>query len=280
MPSSVWIALLLIVASTSILVRVLRKPARRPEAADEGGGVFSPPGAPAAPAAMEVTEMFTRGFLRIDDHGDVREETVPESPLGHGEFPMGMWVAPDGTVFVVGKQYTGGSLPDDGVVWRRAPDGTWSTVFRVRARVFGWVTGRSTDEVVVGGIGGIFCFDGAQWTEHALPYPMMWKAWLDFGGDDERDEDEPDGDGEVVAQAFDDSVAVVVERGQPRPCPPRPVPDFDRCAAAHDGVRYRVYDRSVEMGKRTLSPAEEAEIRAEMAQVQQILAARQGAGKR
>lgn len=85
-----------------------------------------------------------------------------------------------------------------------------------------------------------------------------------------------DPDGELVAQAFDDSIAVVVERGETKPCPPREVPDFDRCSAAVDGVRYRVFDRSVEAGKRILSPAEEIEIRAEMAQVQQILKAREG----
>ncbi len=276
MPSSVWIALLLVVASTWILVRVLRRSAVRTSAA-AGGGIYSPPAtASTEPAGgMEVTEMDTRGFLRIDDGGDVREEPLPESPLGEGEFPMAVWAAPDHTVYVVGKQYTGGSLPDDGVAWRRAPDGAWSTVFRVPGRVFGWVTGRSADEVVIGGIGGIFCFDGVDWREVPLPYPMMWQAWLDFGDDEEADEDE-DPDGELVAQAFDDSIAVVVERGETKPCPPRDVPDFDRCSAAVDGVRYRVYDRSVEAGKRTLSPAEEIEIRAEMAQVQQILKAREG----
>lgn len=278
MPSSVWVALLLVVASTWILVRVLRKPAAR-TSGPATGGLYSPPAAAATKPAegMEVTEMDTRGFLRITDDGGVREEPLPDSPLGQGEFPMAVWVAPDHTVYVVGKEYTGGSLPDNGVAWRRAPDGAWSTVFRVPGRVFGWVTGRSADEVVIGGIGGIFCFDGVAWREVQLPYPMMWKAWLDFGDDEEGDEDE---DGEIVAQAFDDSVAVVVERGETKPCPPRPEPDFDRCSAAVDGVRYRVHDRSVEVGKRTLSPAEEAEIRGEMVQVQQILKSREAAGKR
>ncbi len=269
MPTSVWIALLLAVAAAWILVRAIRRPASR-TVAPTTDGVYSPAPAPAAPAGgMEVTTMDTRGFLRIAG----REEPLPASPLGEGEFPMAVWAAPDHTVYVVGKQYTGGSLPDDGVAWRRAPDGTWSTVLRVPGRVFGWVTGRSSDEVVIGGIGGIFCFDGAEWREVPLPYPMMWKAWLDFGDEEEADEDE-DPEGEIVAQAFDDSVAVRVERGETTPGPPRPLPEFDRTLAVVDGVDYRVYDRSVEVGKRTLSPAEEAEIRAEMAQVQQALKGR------
>src|SRR5882724_1355812 len=70
----------------------------------------SPPKAVAPPqpsAGDEVTEMDVRGFLRIEDTHGKREEALPESPLHHGEFPEGCYAAADGTVYAVGKQYTG-----------------------------------------------------------------------------------------------------------------------------------------------------------------------------
>lgn len=269
MPTSVWIALLFILGATWILLRVLRKPAPPPAPARRPGApVYAPPGAATPkPAGMVVTQMSTHGFLRIDDAAGTREEPLPASPLGEGEFPTAVWAAPDHTVFAVGKQYTGQPGPDDGVVWRRDPDGTWSTAFRLQGRTFHSVAGRASTDVIVGAIGGIALFDGSAWRVELLPaYSMMWNVWQD--GDD------------LVAQAFDDSAAVLVAGGVTRPCPPRPRPDRDRYEWTVDGARYRVFDRSEEVGPRVLDPREETELRAEMAQVQQILAAREAAARR
>lgn len=215
-----------------------------------------------APRPMVVQTMATRGYFARADGSGEREEPLPESPLGHGEFPMGLWVAPDHTVFVVGKLYTGRPGPDEGVVWRRAPDGTWSFALRLPTRVIGAVTGRSAHEVVAGTMGGIVCFDGQDWHEHALPYAMMWKVWSE--GD------------ELVAQAFDGSVTYTVRSGLPSMAPARREVRTDRYSFVRDGVTYRIFDRSTPTGERTLDPHEEAQIRRELAMVEAALARGEG----
>ena len=266
MPSSVWIALFLILGSTWLVVRALRRPARRVRGGGDGGA-YAPSAEESEEApvrGMVVMEMRTHGFLRISDADGTREEPLPDSPLAAGEFPMGLWVAPDHTVFAVGKQYTGQPGPDDGAVWRREPDGRWSTTHRTRGRVFGAIAGRSSDDVVVGGIGGIACFDGQAWRETKLPYPMMWKVW--------READE------IVAQAWDGSAAFTVRGGVVTGCAPRGVPEFDRYTCTVEGTQYFVFDRSEEVGERSLSASEEREIRGEMAEVQRIVAASERRG--
>jgi hypothetical protein len=71
-----------------------------------------PPGAYAVSSA---------GFLRITKGDKSIVEGLPPSPRGAGEFPMGCWAAPDGSVYVVGKQYTGVPGPDDGAVYTSDP---------------------------------------------------------------------------------------------------------------------------------------------------------------
>lgn len=265
MLSSEWIALLFILGATWVLIRALRRKApaeqsKGPQQRAPGSPVYAPPVAatPVPVTGMRVMQMRTHGFLAIEGPDGRREEALPGSPLGAGEFPMGLWVAPDHTVFAVGKQYTGQPGPDDGVVWRRDPDGTWTTAHRLRGRVFGAVAGTGTDDVVVGTMGGIVWFDGSRWRETTLPYAMMWKVWL--------------ADGEVVAQAFDGSVAFTVTRGVATARVPAREPDGDRYTRLVDGTTYRVFDRSEEVGERTLEPAEEREIRGELQELGQILA--------
>jgi len=216
-------------------------------------------GSPAAKTApMVVTEMRSRGYFSIEDASGKREEPLPESPLGHGEFPMGLWVSPAHTVHVVGKLYTGRPGPDDGVVWKRTRDGTWSIALRLPSSVIGHVTGRSDDEVVGGRMGGIVCFDGQTWHEQALPYSMMWKVWSEG----------PD----LVAQAFDGSATYTVSMGLTSMTAPRTEPRVDRYSFERDGIVYRIFDRSTPVGERTLDPREEAEIKRELAQVQKLWA--------
>ncbi len=231
-------------------------PARVP-----AGRPASPAGrsAPMASAPMVVTEMKTRGFFSIEDASGKREEPLPASPLGPwGEFPMGIWVSPEHTVYVVGKLYTGRPGPDDGVVWKRTRDGSWSIALRLPASVIGHVTGRSDTEVVGGRMGGIVCFDGQAWHEQALPYSMMWKVWND-GAD-------------LIAQAFDGSATYTVSMGLTSLAASRTEPRVDRYSFERDGIVYRVFDRSTPVGERALDPREEAEIKRELAQVQKLWA--------
>jgi hypothetical protein len=266
MPTSLWIALALIVASTWLVARVFRRPAaaREPPAApprSAGTSAYAPPSKappPQPPTGMRVMSMTCHGFLAIEDATGRREEPLPASPLGEGEFPMGLWVAPDHTVFAVGKQYTGRPGPDDGAVWRRDPDGTWTIAYRLPGRVLGAVTGTASDDVVVATMGGVVWWNGTTWRDTTLPYPMMWKVWRD--------------DGQIVAQAFDASVAFTFSRGVATARTPTREPDRDRYTHAVDGTTYRIFDRSEEVGERTLDPAEELEIRGELAQLQQLLA--------
>lgn len=229
--------------------------AKPPEPAPEPRVAPRPAPRPAAAAApMVVTEMDTRGFFSIEDAAGKREEPLPESPLGHGEFPMGLWVSPAHTVFVVGKLYTGRPGPDDGVVWKRTRDGTWSIALRLPSSVIGHVTGRSDDEVVGGRMGGIVCFDGQAWHPQALPYSMMWKVWSEG----------PD----LVAQAFDESATYTVSMGLTSMTTQRTEPRVDRYSFERDGIVYRIFDRSTPRGQRTLDPREQAQIERELAFVQ------------
>jgi hypothetical protein len=256
-------AVIALVAIVGVLVAGVGKPAPAPPA---------PAPTPArdarAQAPMVVTEMATRGFFAIEDASGRREEPLPDSPLGSGEFPMGLWVAPDHTVFVVGKLYTGRPGPDDGAVWRRSREGAWSLALRLPGRVIGHVCGRTQDEVVVGLMGGIATWDGTTWSEHALPYAMMWKVWSSI--------DASSREGELVAQAFDGSVAYVVSGGIPTMTSRRDEPRTDRYSFVRDGITYRVFDRSTPLGERALPPHEEAQIRRELAQVQAALARGEG----
>jgi len=139
---------------------------------------------------------------------------------------------------------------------------------RLPGRGVGNVSGRSENEVVVGLMGGIATWDGVSWTEHALPSAMMWKVWRELEADGRE--------GELVAQAFDGSVAYSVAGGLPTLTTPRTEPRSDRYSFVRDGVTYRIFDRSTPLGDRALSPHEEAQIKRELAQVQAALARGEG----
>lgn len=203
---------------------------------------------------MRVTRMASNGFLRITEKGVDREEALPESPLKHGEFPEACWVAPDGTVYAVGKQYTGVPGPDFGVVWRRAPDGAWSTAFRLKDRTFHSITGRSANEIVVGTLKGFVAFDGTTWTVHDVPVPML-NVWSD---------------GKVLlAQDFDDTKTFKLAGGKATEIAHRPHDAYeDRYACARGKTKYRVFEKSTEIGEEDLSPEEEAEIRGELDEIE------------
>jgi hypothetical protein len=206
---------------------------------------------------MRVMSMQTRGFLRITTEAGERVEALPESPLGAGEFPEACWAAPDGTVYAVGKQYTGKPGPDPGVVWRRASDGTWSMPFRLPDRSFHSITGRGPNDIVVGAIGGYVVFDGKTWTVHDLPEEIVWDVWSEGGI--------------VVIRNFYANQTYELTDGTAKPTTDnRAKHDSydDRYACAHGTARYRVFDRSTEAGERDLSPEEEAEIRGEMKQLE------------
>ena len=93
---------------------------------------------------MRVMQMHTVGLVRITDDQGERVENLPDSPLGHGEFPEGLTVSDAGKVYVVGKLYTGRPGPDDGVGYERSVDGNWTIAFTLPSRIFrgDWRTSR------------------------------------------------------------------------------------------------------------------------------------------
>jgi hypothetical protein len=224
--------------------------------------IAKPPPPPKKP--MRVTRMATKGFLRIRDGSGEHEEPLPDSPLGAGEFPRGVWAAADGAVYVVGKLYTGKPGPDDGFVWRRATDGTWSLAWRLPGRTFMSVVGLG-DALVVGSYKGIACFDGRGWSVIDLPCDAMVRVWDDGG--------------RVVARSIDGKGAWAVQGGDVTPIAPLEEPPQRETVFTRGDTTWQVFDRSTEIGEEDLSPEEEAEIRAEFAQVQEALRTGKGVRK-
>jgi hypothetical protein len=233
-----------------------KKSAREAPPPPEASIAAAPKPAPTvdAKAPMRVMRMATRGFLRITEGGKDREEPLPDSPLKSGEFPEACWVAPDGAVYAVGKQYTGVPGPDYGAVWRRAPDGTWTTAFRLKDRTFHSIAGVSANEIVVGTLGGYVGFDGKAWTVHDLPDSMI-NVWTDGK--------------KLYGQDFDDTKTYAIARGDAKAIAhAKHDAHDDRYKCARGTARYRVFDKSTEVGEEDLSPEEEAEIRGEMKDIQ------------
>jgi len=122
--------------------------------------------------------MAVRGFLQIADASGKHEEPLPESPRHHGEYPDGCYAAADGAVYVVGKQYTGVPGPDDGVVWKRAADGTWSTVLRLPLVQLSSIAGTAPDNIVAAGASGYSWWNGTTWTRHDMTQNFVF-VWSD-----------------------------------------------------------------------------------------------------
>jgi hypothetical protein len=217
-----------------------------------------PPKAAPAPAKrkpMRVTRMSVTGFLRITENGVSREEQLPKSPLRHGEFPEGCWVTPDNTLYAVGKQYTGVDGPDVGVVYKRTPAGEWSTAFRLEGREFHSITGRSAKDIVVGLGNGYVTFDGTAWTLHDLKEGQL-HAWSDGK--------------RLLLQDFDGTKLWEVTSSGVKPVAMVEHDAYDeRYVCARGGTSYKLFDKSVEIGEDDLSPAEEAEINAELKEIQE-----------
>lgn len=219
--------------------------------------VPDPAAAKAQRKPMRVMRMSSHGFLRITENGVNREEALPESPLKHGEFPEGCWAAPDGAVYAVGKQYTGVPGPDFGVVWRRAPDGAWSTAFRLKDRTFHSITGRRADEIVVGALGGFVAFDGKTWTVRDLPEDSsVWNVWSDGTS--------------LFVEDFAGTKTLAITGGTAKPIAHQPRDAHeDRYACARGETKYRVFEKSEERGEAELSPDEDAEIRDEIKAIEE-----------
>ena len=259
--SNLWLPVL---ALTVYVVWSLRKGGGDSEQGEKNQGAQSRadelnlPKPESVQAGMVVTRMAVSGHVRIRDASGERVEDLPASPFGEGEMPEGVFAAPGaGPLFVVGKLYSGQPGPDHGVVYRKDPGGEWEIVHVLRDRTFHRVCGTAADDVLIGAIGGIVHFDGAEFRFSELPYPMMIKTWR-----------EPDG---LIAQAFDGSCSFLVRQGVPEPTHRREEPDTDRYTYVEGDAEYRVFDRTVEVGPAVLGEQEAAEMREELAQVAEIL---------
>ncbi|HEY4180328.1 MAG TPA: hypothetical protein VGM90_25975 [Kofleriaceae bacterium] len=202
-------------------------------------------------AGDEVTEMLTTGFLRIKDGKGTHEEQLPGSPRKHGEFPEGCYASADGAVYAVGKQYTGVDGPDDGVVWKRAPDGTWSTALRLELVQLASITGLAPDDIVTAGHGGYSWWNGKTWARTDLDESSFYYVWSDgkaiYGTDFE------------MTKTF----KIVKGKNEPAPHSDHNWRD-DQYACARGAVSYQVFETDKQIGKRKLSANEAAEIQGEV----------------
>ncbi len=212
---------------------------------------------PAKPAPMRVMHMHTVGLVRITDDQGERVESLPDSPLGHGEYPEGLTVSDAGNVYVVGKLYTGRPGPDDGVVWERSVDGDWKIAFTLEGRIFRGVIAFADGTVCVGTKGGFVRFDGERWAVHPLPVETAFEVFRDDDG--------------VFAYSWDAKHWFSIDGAVATPCEPRARPEADLREARREGTTYRVFDRSTEIGEKTLSDEESEEIRSELAELERAL---------
>ena len=215
----------------------------------------APAPAPAKKKPMRVMRMHSTGFLEISNGADRREEQLPESPLEHGEYPEGCWVAPDGTLYAVGKQYTGVPGPDFGVVWKRTPKGEWSTAFRLKDLTFHSITGRAANDIVVGGLQTYVTFDGSAWTPHDFGKSVNY-VWTDGK--------------RFLLQDQDDTELFELGKSAPKRVTLIKHDSFaDEYRCAHGDIAYRVFEKDKEIGEADLSPEEEAEINGELKEIQE-----------
>jgi hypothetical protein len=244
---------LLLVGGFVAFVLLTRKPSPTPSPERRTRTLPVSAAPPTSPAhkPMRVMRMRTSGFLRMTNPAGVKhEEPLPRSPYGSGEFPTACWSPGDGSVYAVGKLYSGKPGPDHGFVYHRAANGTWSVAHVIEQRTFHSIVGRSDRELYVGAMGGVVYFDGARWTFIEMPYPMVVKVFADAG--------------DIIAQAFDGSITYQLDAGRPTPTMRREAPDSSPYSHASGGMTYRVFDRSEEVGEEDLSAAEEAELRGQL----------------
>ncbi len=236
----------------AVVVAVTRN-AKAPAPPVQRGGMVAPP---PPPPPMRVMRMFTTGYVRVIEAGVEHEETLPASPLGHGDYPTAIGAAPGGEVYLVGKLYTGRPGPDDGVVYRRR-GGAWEIVHRMSGKTFHSVCADAA-HVYVGGIGGYAVFDGGSWSFRPMPFDSVVNVWLE--------------DGKLLGARWDGLTAWDLSGATPVEIAARKAPDQDECMLG--GVRFIRSQRSREVGEVTLSAEESRQMRDELAQVEQIFSQR------
>lgn len=213
--------------------------------------------APARPP-MRVTRMKVWGELIIRRGEEKTKEIFPASPLGAGEFPTAIWGDDDGTLWISAKLYSGKPGADDGVVYRRTPDGEWHFEYIVSERTLHSIQGRN-GHLYAGGMGGYAHFDGTQWQTVVLPeYTMMWKVFADADG--------------VFVQNWDGEFAYRLDGSERHAMTPVPEPDVDHNICQMGDVVYKVFDNAKEVEEVELSPEEEAELRRDFEMLQAALA--------
>lgn len=221
---------------------------------------IEPPSSPPAREPMRVMQMRSTGFFRIEGPEGVRDEQLPTSPNGHGEYPQGIWGNGNGTLYVVAKQYTGRPGPDDGVLFRRNPDGQWETLYRQEGRFFCTVAGTADGQLYVGSMRGAFYFNGQDWKFIPIDYNDRIEV---FGQD-----------GQIYGASNHRELCWLFEGDVATPSAVRLDKDWDERIHTENGVTYMAFNRSKPLGEVELDPAEEAQIRGELKQIEQL--AREG----
>jgi hypothetical protein len=95
-------------------------------------------------------------------------DKLPPAIHNHDEALRGAYVAPDGTEFLVGYNYTGVPGPDTGVVYRKDKGGEWKIVYSKRENELGHLFGRSANDVWAAGVKTLAHWDGTAWKEETI----------------------------------------------------------------------------------------------------------------
>ena len=116
-------------------------------------------------APRSVTERHAKLVKIIK--GDVTTELVAAEDMEHGEQPLAVYTAPDGTIFVA----THGDTSKKTMVYRRSPYGAWDKGFGVYAatHLSTSLFGRSSNDVYFTTGAHFVHFDGKRWIDGDSP---------------------------------------------------------------------------------------------------------------
>jgi hypothetical protein len=210
---------------------------------------------------MVVMEMSVTGHVQVTDGDERWVEDLPPSPYGDGEFPEATWGVPGGPVYVVGKLYGGEDKPDHGGIYRRDVDpesgrGEWTLVHVEPEVTLHGISGTGAQNFVASGYGGVVHFHAGEFHSVKMPERIVYYCWTERDG--------------IVVQSFYGETFLFVGRNH-RHVEERERPDRDRRKFVDGSRRYYCFDRSEEVGPRTLGADEAAEIRAEIPLVRAAL---------
>jgi hypothetical protein len=129
--------------------------------------------------------------VRLRANAVVERLAMPAPMHGAGEALKAIYVAPNGTMFIAGYNYTGVDGADTGVIYQREPGGEVRIVYARPENELGSIFGAAADDVWAVGNRVLVHYDGTCWREEPGPdgeryfeavYAEGTKVWLGTSG--------------------------------------------------------------------------------------------------